>query len=266
MQSACLLVLALFLSFPTIAAAQTGPFDADVGLDPGHSRADVGASGGGVREYEVTLDLALRVGELLQARGYSVRLSRTDHAPLSAMAHPNTDERTRIEQEARIAAVGRVRCYVSLHFNGHPSPAQSGTETYYNRDNHGEQSLRLADALQRHVVDLLWQAGHPTVDRGVLSDLRAGKPYGHFFSLRGPQPSVLVEGLFLSNPTEAGLLREEKFRQAIAEGYSRGISEYLAGETLAGLDSLDRSEGGPNSRYFTTINIASSTIPLDIFD
>jgi N-acetylmuramoyl-L-alanine amidase len=254
------------LSCPDLASAQTAPFDADVGLDPGHSTADVGAAGGGVREYEATLDIALRVRPPLEARGYSVRLSRLDHSPLSAMTHPNTDERTRIEQEARIAAVGRVRCYVSIHFNGHPSLALKGTETYYNPDNHGEQSYRLASALQRHVVDLLWQAGHPAADRGVLSDLRAGKPYGHFFSLRGPQPSVLVEGLFLSNPTEAGLLRDEKFRQAIAEGYSRGISEYLGAETAVGAWPLDRSDGGPNSRYFSTISIASNTMPLDIFD
>jgi N-acetylmuramoyl-L-alanine amidase len=268
MQSAFLVVsaLALFLSLPASAAAQSATFDADVGLDPGHSYVDVGASGAGLREFELTLDVALRVRDLLQARGYSVNLSRTDHAPLSAMSHPNSDQRVRIEQEARIAAVGRVRCYVSVHFNAHPSQGLTGTETYYNVDNHGEQSHRLASALQRQVVDLIWQAGHPTVDRGVRSDLLAGKPYGHFFSLRGPQPSALVEGLFLSNPAEAAVLRDEKFRQAIAEGYSRGISEYLAGGTLAGSAAPDRSEGGPNSRAFNTISIASTTMPLDILD
>src|SRR5688500_3024664 len=44
-------------------------YDADVGLDPGHSRADVGASGAGVGEYEHTLDVAFRLVPLLEAAG-----------------------------------------------------------------------------------------------------------------------------------------------------------------------------------------------------
>jgi hypothetical protein len=186
---------------------------------------------------------------------------------LSAMNHPNSTERVRTEQEARIASVGRVRCYVSVHFNAHPNAGLSGTETYYNPDNHGEQAWRLAEALQRHVVGMLWEAGYPSVDRGVRSDLLAGKPYGHFFGLRGPDPGALVEGLFLSNPRDAAQLWRDEVRQAIAEGYSRGISEYLAGGASAVVAGpTERSEGDPNSRYLTTMSIASATIPPDIFD
>src|ERR687885_665938 len=90
---------------PGSATAHPGPtIDADVGLDPGHSRLDVGASGAGVGEFQHTLDVARRI----------VNLTRTDHEPLSAMSHPNSTERTRIEQAARIAAVGNVRIYVSV--------------------------------------------------------------------------------------------------------------------------------------------------------
>jgi N-acetylmuramoyl-L-alanine amidase len=209
------------------ADADADPFDADVGLDPGHSRVDVGASGAGVGEYEHTLDVALRLRPLLEAAGLRVALSRTDHEPLTAMAHRDATERTRIEQAARIAAVGRARIYVSLHFNGGP-PALRGTETYYNADNHGPASRRLAGALQRHVAEALRETGHAVVDRGVKEDLLAGKPYGHFFSLRGPMPSVLVEALFLSNPTEAALLLRDDARDALARGYAGGILEYFA--------------------------------------
>lgn len=231
---ALLVALGVLFVAPALGIAEEqSVFDADVGLDPGHSYADVGASGGGLREYELTLDIALRVKPLLEERGYSVNLTRFDNGPLSAMSHPNSTERIRIEQEARIAAVGRVRCYVSIHFNGHGDPSLSGTETYYNPDNIGDASYRLAEALQRHVLQTIWEAGHPSRDRGVKSDLLAGKPYGHFFSLRGPHPGALVEGLFLSNPGDAAAVRQDQVRQAIAEGYSRGISEYLAGEISA---------------------------------
>ncbi len=203
-------------------------FDADVGLDAGHSRFDVGASGAGVGEYQHTLDLAQRIKPLLEAAGLRVNLSRTDHEPISAMAQNRGDERTRIEQAVRIAAVGNVRIYVSIHFNGGP-PSLRGTETYYNSENVGPESRRLADSLQRSVVAALNEYGYATVDRGAKEDLTAGKPYGHFFSLRGGMPSALVEGLFLSNPTEAQLLLQDEARQALARGYVSGILGYFAG-------------------------------------
>lgn len=208
--------------------AQAIPYDADVGLDPGHSRADVGASGAGVGEYEHTLDVALRIVPLLEQAGLRVALSRTDDRPLTAMAHPDPIERTRIEQAARIAAVGDARIYVSIHFNGGP-PSLRGTETYYNSENAGPESRRLAESLQAHVVTALREYGYETADRGAKEDLLAGKPYGHFFSLRGSMPSALVEGLFLSNPTEAALLLRADAREALARGYADGILAYVAG-------------------------------------
>lgn len=204
-------------------------YDADVGLDPGHSRADVGASGAGVGEYEHTLDLAFRIKPLLEAAGLRVNLSRTDHQPLTAMSHSNANERIRIEQTARIAAVGRVRIYVSLHFNAvDGAPSVRGAETYYNVDNAGLESKRLAETIQRHLITALWAYGYPVPDRGAKDDLLAGKPYGHFFSLRGGMPSALGEALFLSNPTEAALMLRDETRDALAQGYTGGILEYFA--------------------------------------
>lgn len=239
-------------------AGRAQVFDADVGLDPGHSRLDVGTSGAGLREFELALEIAERVRERLEEGGLSVRLTRIDHQALSAMNHPDSTDRVRMEQEARLAAAGRVRVYVSIHFNGHPSPSLRGTETYYNPDGlAGGESYRLAESLQRNVVNALWEGGYPAVDRGVKSDLAAGKPYGHFFGLRGSAPSALVEGLFMSSPGEAAALTLPETRDALAWGYVRGIREYLA----AGL--LGKS---PASRSFQQTPIASTTIAPDIFD
>jgi N-acetylmuramoyl-L-alanine amidase len=86
----------------------------------------------------------------------------------------------------------------------------------------------LAAAIQARVVATLAEAGYTTLDRGVKSDLAAGKPYGHFFGLRGPMPSALLEALFLTSPDEAALLNDETVREAIARGCAQGILEYLA--------------------------------------
>jgi N-acetylmuramoyl-L-alanine amidase len=148
----------------------------DVALDPGHSRADIGSSANGLREY------------------------------------------------------------VSLHFNGGPTNLR-GTETYFNPERAADApsaDYALASALQRHVVGALAdELGYASVDRGVKSDLAAGKPYGHFFSLRGPVPSALVENLFLSNANEAALLRDDGTLDALADGCAQGVLEYFAGAAPA---------------------------------
>src|SRR3954469_8520283 len=105
----------------------------DVALDPGHSRADVGASGGGLREYQLTFEVAQRVRSRLEASGVTVRLTREDALPLTALLSPGATEDIRLEQEARIAAGMPARIFVSLHFNGGAAGLR-GTETYYNPD------------------------------------------------------------------------------------------------------------------------------------
>jgi N-acetylmuramoyl-L-alanine amidase len=203
----------------------------DVALDPGHSRADVGAVGSGLREYQLTLDLAQRVRLRLQDAHLAVRLTREDDLPLTAYTRPSDTDQIQAEQEARIAAAGSARIYVSLHFNGGPSNLR-GTETYFNPERAaeaGSADRALAALLQQHVVAALSdEIGYASLDRGVKSDLAAGKSYGHFFGLRGPVPSALVENLFLSNANEAALLRDDATLDALADGCAQGILEYLA--------------------------------------
>ena len=217
-----LLASLLLLQQPTLV---------DVALDPGHSRADVGASGYGLREYQLTLDLASRVKQRLEAQHLTVRLTREDDQPLTPLLHPAADDDIQTEQEARIAAGGPARIFVSLHFNGGPT-ALRGTETYYNPERAEDASSNdaaLASALQHEVVAALSdEAGYQAIDRGVKSDLLAGKPYGHFFSLRGPEPSALIENLFLSNPSDAAALHDDATLDALADGCTQGILDYFS--------------------------------------
>jgi N-acetylmuramoyl-L-alanine amidase len=203
----------------------------DVGLDPGHSVADPGAAGGGLVEHQLTLALAWKVRARLEAQGLAVVMTRTDDRPLTAYRNPDATTRIRLEQEARIAAAAGARVYVSLHFNGNTDPRAGGSSVYYNPDNFGPESRRLAQAIQSEIVTRVRAAtGHQLRDLGTLSDLSAGKPYGHFFSLRGPFPSALVEAMFLTNPREAELLADEATLDALADAYAAGIQRYLSDE------------------------------------
>jgi N-acetylmuramoyl-L-alanine amidase len=203
----------------------------DVALDPGHSRADVGAAAGGLREYQLTLDLAHRVQARLEAADLRVRLTREDDQPLTAYTNASSTGQIQAEQQARIAAGGPSRIYVSLHFNGGPTGLH-GTETYFNPERSPEAAAdyELATSLQRHVLDALAsEVGYASLDRGEVGFDAAGKAYGHFFSLRGPAPSALVENLFVSNANEAALLRDDATLEALAEGCAQGVLEYFAG-------------------------------------
>jgi N-acetylmuramoyl-L-alanine amidase len=230
-QNCCYPAAVLFASLVALALLAMPLQPVDVALDPGHSRADVGAAGGGLREYQLTLDLAQRVQARLESAHLSVRLTRQDDLPLTAYTNPNATPQIQAEQEARIAAAGPTRLYVSLHFNGGPANLR-GTETYFNPDRAPEADSAdraLAALLQQHVVAALAEeVGYRSVDRGVKSDLTAGKSYGHFFSLRGPSPSALVENLFLSNANEAALLRDDATLDALADGCAQGVLEYFS--------------------------------------
>ena len=50
-------------------------------------------------------------------------------------------------------------------------------------------------------------------------------------------PAVLVEGGFLTNPTEALMLADPAVRQAIAEAIGRGIAAYAAAGVVAPPDA-----------------------------
>lgn len=234
------MLFAIVVLYPVAMAEEewdTEPLGAavDVALDPGHSDADVGAARGGLRETDLTLRLAFMVREELAGHGLSVTMTREDGNPLTDLWTYGGLDAVRREQEARIAAAGRVRAYVSLHFNGHPDPRVRGAEVYYNGDNHGDESLLLGRLIHESVLEVVRGTGYPLQNRGVKEDLWAGKPYGHFFSLRGDLPSVLVEPMFLSNPEEATLLAEEELLPTLAGGIARGIVAFLS-QGPAGID------------------------------
>ena len=222
----------------------------DVALDPGHSRADPGATGGGLVEHELTLAAGLEGAG--QAGGARPRGGDDAHRRPTAdgLQEPRRDDPHPFGAGGADRRWGRARVYVSLHFNGNNDPRVGGSSVYYNPENHGPASQRLAALLQQEIVARVREAtGYPLRDIGVLSDLTAGKPYGHFFSLRGPFPSALVEAMFLTNPREAALLADEATLDALADAYAVAIQRYLqaAGEGIRGpVISAQYGNGAPS--------------------
>ena len=210
-------------------------------VDPGHGGGDEGTRAArGLSEKTANLDVAKRVVRLLDDAGVPWVLTRTkdryvDHGDRSARAseHPGY-------------------LFVSIHFNEDYDRNTTGWETYCVSPQYGpstssggsfvgdedqvwpgndfdHHNFLLAQAIHRSAV--LSKSNAPS-DRGVKK--------ARFKVLRlAHAPGVLVEGGFLSNPQEAGLLRTEAYRQQVADWIFRGIMAYRKSqETLTGPSRL----------------------------
>jgi N-acetylmuramoyl-L-alanine amidase len=189
--------VALFLSGVAPAFAQSRT----IVIDAGHGGFDRGGvPGQRVGEKQLTLDVAQRLRNVLQARGYRVVMTR------------DSDVFIPLGQRVAIANSYRNATFISVHFNSAPRGGANGIETYYYRSD----SAALAANIHRHVV-----AGAPSENRGI-------RRRGYFVLRRTAIPSVLVECGFLTNPTEASYVLNANYRQKLAEEIASGIQRQPA--------------------------------------
>jgi N-acetylmuramoyl-L-alanine amidase len=217
-----------------------------IALDPGHGGSDFGAaSEDGLKESVLTLDLAKRIKEMLQASlsGSRVVMTRQDNSAVS------------LEERTAIANGYGADLFVSIHFNASTSPAEiGGVATYILDTTDSAQALRLAAAengiteqevsgLQAIVASLYRKEQvirsfrlATLIQRRTLATGRVlvpkladrGTNRALFYVLIGARmPSVLVEASFITRSPEAASLRNESYRQALATGISRGIIDYI---------------------------------------
>ncbi len=182
-------------------------------IDPGHGGFDPGAVANGLLEKDVALDIARRVQRLTQRRNLDCILTRdSDPAPGTELS---------LERRCEISNAARADCFVSIHCNAASNPNAYGSETFFCRGSYG------GAALARSIQGQFNQKVREIPERRVSG---AG-----FYVLKYTDaPAALVECGFLTNTDDATLLKKEAVRQAIAQGISDGILEWLnAGEAAA---------------------------------
>ena len=216
-------------------------------VDAGHGGHDAGTIGpDGYTEKELVLDVALRLGKLLENRmGAEVVYTRDD------------DTFVPLETRTAIANKEQADLFISIHANSSRDPEARGVETYYlnftsshdalevaARENsvseksiHELQDLVKKIALKEKIEESrefaadvqqsMWAtAGKGTRNRGVKK--------APFIVLIGANmPSILAEISFLSNPRDEHKLEAPEYRQQIAESLYRGLAKYVSG--LSGL-------------------------------
>lgn len=225
-------------------------------IDPGHGGHDFGTIGPeGLAEKDVVLDIAKRLGNILEERlGSQVIYTRDD------------DTFVPLENRTALANQQQADLFISIHANSSRNRSATGLETFYlgiassrdtetldivTRENayseHSlhdlqdvirkitlnekvEESKEFAADIQKAVVAQSSQWGPREKNRGVKK--------AHFIVLIGANmPSVLTEMPFLSNPDGERLLKKPENRQKIAQALYEGIFNYikkLSGIKVAG--------------------------------
>ena len=212
-------------------------------LDPGHGGHDTGTVGPeGLREKDLVLDVAKRLGALIEERMNSeVIYTRSD------------DTFIPLEQRTDIANQAKADLFLSIHANSSPLRSAAGVETYYlnfttsraalevaARENAGSQKsiFELQDLLEKIALKDKVDESREFANRiqsslysfSAKSDTHArdrGVRKAPFVVLIGAtMPSVLAEIGFISNAHDEGIMKRAEYRQRLAEALYKGLAGY----------------------------------------
>lgn len=194
-------------------------------LDPGHGGRDSGNRESGRLEKQFTLLLAKELRTQLAQRGFKVVMTRS------------TDTYVDLPERPKVADRAHADLFVSLHFNAVATGkgAVRGTETYCltpagasSTNARGEGAERGGYPGNRFNAQNVWLACK--IQSALLATLKTddrGVRRARFAVLRdATMPAVLVEGGFMSHPTEGQKIFSTAYRQQMARAIADGIVAY----------------------------------------
>ena len=211
-------------------------------IDAGHGGHDPGSQANGLREAELALDVAQRLRKLLEKQ-----------TNIEVVMTRDTDVFIPLEERTAIANREGADLFLSIHANTARNVQARGIETYFlnfatNPDaeavaarenstsgrtmhslpdivraitlnNKIDESRDFASAVQRSMVQRLSTRNKQLKDRGV-------KQAPFVVLIGAAMPSVLAEISFLTNKTEAKLLKTGAYRQQVAEALFDAVLRY----------------------------------------
>lgn len=170
-------------------------------LDPGHGGHDNGATGNGLVEKNLALQIGLKVRDtLLQRFIVQVRMTR------------ETDVFLSLSERASFANNLGAQFFVSLHHN---AAGGEGFESYVYRGTLNSQSGKYQQILHNEIMSYLRTLG--VQDRG--------RKDANFAVLRETRmPAILLENLFIDNSFDAKLLKNQAVLDQISQRIAQGIA------------------------------------------
>ncbi|HYE95709.1 MAG TPA: N-acetylmuramoyl-L-alanine amidase [Rubricoccaceae bacterium] len=212
-------------------------------IDAGHGGHDAGAVAHGVREKDVTLAVARRLGRYIEERlGVRVVYTRTD------------DRFITLDGRGRAANAAGGKLFISIHANAAAASSARGTETYFlarHRDESARQVMERENAVVRMESDpslyddfdaeggilrTLALSAYAEESQSLASLIegqfrtrrssRGVKQAGFLVLWRASMPAVLVELGFLTNPEEARFLASADGQDQLALSIFRAVQAY----------------------------------------
>lgn len=219
-------------------------------IDAGHGGHDHGCSGSSNKEKTVALNLALKLGALIEKNYPDVKVVYTR----------KTDVFVELYERAAIANRNNADLFICIHCNANPSSSPSGTETYVMGLHKTEANLNVAkrendvilmedDYSQHydgfdpnnpasHIIFSLNQ--HAFMEQSILfassvekyfktnsnRSSRGVKQAGFLVLWKTAMPSVLIETGFLTNTSEEKFLGSDSGQNSIAESIFYAFRDY----------------------------------------
>lgn len=183
-------------------------------LDAGHGGADPGKVGVHEElEKDINLSVAKKLQSELEKKNIHVVMTRESDEMLSG----EMGEQGKVadmKERVRIINDTKPNLAISIHQNSYQDSQVHGAQVfYYSSSKEGE---KVAFVLQEKLKEM---------DEQNTRQPKANNTY--FILKRTEVPMVIVECGFLSNESEAKLLKTEEYQETLAQAIMEGILSYL---------------------------------------